>query len=211
MTGNPRFSFFAILTALFPLVLALGIVLIPVVRNYADHELAEAATAKSKRWFWGHLLSAIGFGLGVVVSAVINLYLLWSLDRFWASVGLVLMIVGGAAQMFGLGADGIGPLAVRRAGGSAKLFFDGSQVWVTGTFIAGSILFSLGQIIMVILIGNCEFFLPAMATAMMIAAILFSVSTAVPSGYGLYITAVTALIIYLPLAGLFWQLAALGH
>jgi hypothetical protein len=209
MTGNPRFTFFAVLTALFPLVLALGIVLIPVVRNYADHELAEAAAAKSKRWFWGHFLSAIGFGLGVVVAAAINLYLLWSIHRFWASFGLVLMIVGGAAQMFGLGADGIGPLAVRRAGGSAKLFFDGSRVWVTGTFIAGSILFSLGQIIMVILIGNWQVFLPGMAITMLAAAILFSVSTAVPSGYGLYVTAVTALIIYLPLAGLFWQLATI--
>lgn len=210
MTGNPRFFFFAVLTALFPLVLALGIVLIPVVKSYADHALAEAAAAKSKRWFWGHFLSAVGFGLGVAVSAATNLYLLWSISRFWASFGLVLMIVGGAAQMFGLGADGIGPLAVRRAGGSAKLFFDGSQVWVMGTFIAGSILFSLGQIIMVILIGNREFFLPGMTIAMLVAAIVFSVSTAVPSGYGLYVTAVTALIIYLPLAALFWQLASLG-
>jgi hypothetical protein len=209
MTGNPRFIFFAVLTVLFPLVLALGIVLIPVVRNYADHELAEAAAAKSKRWFWGHLLSAVGFGLGVVVSAVINLYLLWSINRFWASFGLVLMIVGGAAQMFGLGADGIGPLAVRRAGGSAKLFFDGSRVWVTGTFIVGSILFSLGQIIMVILVGNRGVFLSAMTITMLVAAILFSLSTAVPSGYGLYVTAVTAFIIYLPLAGLFWQLASI--
>jgi hypothetical protein len=209
MTGNPRFIFFAVLTVLFPLVLALGIVLIPVVRNYDDHELAEAAVAKSKQWFWGHLLSAVGFGLGIAVSAAINLYLLWSINRFWASFSLVLMIVGGAAQMFGLGADGIGPLAVRRAGGSAKLFFDGSRVWVTGTFIAGSILFSLGQIIMVILIGNREYFVPAMTITMLVAAILFSVSTAVPSGYGLYGTAVTAFIIYLPLAGLFWQLASI--
>jgi hypothetical protein len=209
MTGNPRFTFFAILTALFPLVLASGIVLIPVVRNYADHELAETAGAISKRWFWGHLLSAVGFGLGIVVSAAINLYLLWSISRFWAGFSLVLMIVGGAAQMFGLGADGIGPLAVRRAGGSAKLFFDGSRMWVTGTFIAGSILFSLGQIIMVILVGNREFFLPGMAITMLVAAILFSVSTAVPFGYGLYVTAVTALIIYLPLAGLFWQLTSI--
>jgi hypothetical protein len=135
--------------------------------------------------------------------------LLWSINRFWASVGLVLVIVGGAAQMFGLGADGIGPLAVRRAGGSARLFFDGSRVWVTGTFVAGSILFSLGQIIMVILVGNREFFLPAMTITMLVAAILFSLSTAVPSGYGLYVTAVTAFIIYLPLAGLFWQLASI--
>ena len=211
MTGNPRFGFFAVLTALFPLVLATGIVIIPVVRNYADHELAEAAAAKSKRWFWGHFLSAIGFGLGVVVSAAINLYLLWSINRFWASLGLILMIVGGASQMFGLGADGIGPLAVRRAGGSAKLFFDGSRVWMTGTFVAGSILFSLGQIIMVILIGNQAFFLPAMATTMMVAAIIFSLSTAVPSGYGLYVTAVAAFVIYLPLAGLLWQLADIGN
>lgn len=209
MTGNPRFIFFAVLTVLFPLVLAVGIILIPVVRNYADHELAEAAAAKSKRWFWGHLLSAVGFGLGVSVSAAINLYLLWPISRFWAGSGLLLMIVGGAVQIFGLGADGIGPLAVRRAGGSAKLFFDGSRVWVTGTFIAGSILFSLGQIVMVILIGNREFFLPAMTITMLVAAILFSVSTAVPSGYGLYVTAVTTFIIYLPLAGLFWQLAAM--
>ena len=67
----------------------------------------------------------------------------------------------------------------------------------------------MGQIIMVILIGNREFFVPAMTISMLVAAILFSVSTAVPSGYGLYVTAVTAFIIYLPLAGLFWQLATI--
>ncbi len=149
------------------------------------------------------------YKIPVLAPKVINLHLLGSTHRSWANFGLVLLIVGGAVQMYGLGADGIGPLAVRRAGGSAKLFFDGSQVWVMGTFIVGSILFSVGQIIMVILIGNREIFPPAMTITMLVAAILFSVSTAVPSGYGLYVTAVTALIIYLPLAGLFWQLAAL--
>lgn len=209
--NNQYFTLFAVLTALFPLVLAVGIVLIPVVRNYADHELAEAAAAQSKRWFWGHLLSAIGFGLGVAVAAIINLNFLEPTDHLWPTLSLVFMAVGGAVQMFGLGADGIGPLAVRRAGGSAKLFFDGSRVWVTGTFIAGSILFSVGQIILVILINNLEIFSPATAVAIMVAAILFSVSTAVPSGYGLYVTAVSALIIYLPLASFFWRLAALGN
>ena len=209
--GDQRFIFFACLTALFPIVLTLGIVLIPVVRNYADHELAEAAAAKSKRWFWGHLFSAVGFGLGVATAVPIKLYLVGSTGQFWGSLGLVLMIVGGAVQMYGLGADGIGPLAVRQAGGSAKLFFDGSRVWVTGTFIAGSVLFSVGQIVLVSLINNLEIFSSATAVVLMVAAILFSVSTAIPSGYGLYVTAVTSLIIYLPLAAYFWQIATLGN
>jgi hypothetical protein len=62
---------------------------------------------------------------------------------------------------------------------------------------------------MVILVGNRGVFLSAMTITMLVAAILFSLSTAVPSGYGLYVTAVTAFIIYLPLAGLFWQLASI--
>ena len=49
----------------------------------------------------------------------------------------MILVIGAAVQMFGLGADGIGPLAVRQAGASAKLFFDGSRTWVTRTFIAG--------------------------------------------------------------------------
>jgi hypothetical protein len=203
--------FYAVLTALFPFVLTLGICLIPIVPNYANHDLAEAAVAKSKRWFWGHLISAIGFGLGIGTTFILHFNLVGTPLDVWQILDLILLIVGGAAQMFGLGADGIGPLAVRRAGGSARQFFDGSTLWVAGTFIAGSILFSLGQIALIVLIGNLEIFSNAMNVVLLVAAIFFSVSAAIPSGYGLYVTAVTALIIYLPLAGYFWQIATLGN
>lgn len=205
-----HYYFYAVLTALFPLVLTLGICLIPIVHNYANHDLAETAVAKTKRWFWGHLISAIGFGFGVGATFIIHFSLVGSPLNGWQLLGLVLLLVGGAAQMFGLGADGIGPLAVRRAGGSARQFFDGSTVWVTGTFVVGSILFSLGQIALVVLVGNLEIFSNTMNVVLLVAAILFSVSAAIPSGYGLYVTAVTALIIYLPIASYFWRLTTLN-
>lgn len=196
----------AVVTAFFPIVLASGIVLIPVVVNYADHVQAERAAAQSSRWFWGHLISAIGFGLGVVAACALGLFLVTAGEPRWALAGVPLAAVGAGVMAAALGADGIGPLAVQKAGHPARLFFDGSRVWVTGTTIAGAILFSLGQIALVVGVQHTELLSTAVGVLVTLAAIVFSVSTAVPSGYGLYLVAAAALVTYLPIAYAFWQL-----
>ena len=50
----------------FPIVLTIGIVLIPVVTDYGDHQLAEQAAAQTTRWFAGHIIAAIGFPLAIL-------------------------------------------------------------------------------------------------------------------------------------------------
>lgn len=196
----------AVFLVAFPLVLAIGIVLIPVVVNYADHEKAERAAAQTRRWFWGHLISAIGFGLGVVAACCLGLFLVDAGEAAWALAGVPLAAVGAGTMAAGLGADGIGPLAVQKAGHPARLFFDGSRVWVTGTTIAGAILFSLGQIALVVGVQHTDLLSTAVGITVIVAAIAFSVSTAVPSGYALYLVAVSALVAYLPMAFALWRL-----
>jgi hypothetical protein len=197
---------FALITALFPLLLSLGILLIPVVRSYADHELAQQAAAKSQRWFWGHLLSAVAFVFSILVACCLAVYL-HTTDVFrLAMLTVPVMAVGAGLLAVGLGADGIGPLAVRKAGYPARAFFDGSSTWVTGTFIAGSVIYGLGQIGLMVAIQHTSLLAPGVGILVMIVAILFSVSSAIPSGYGLYLVAFLAWLIYLPISIALWSL-----
>ena len=105
-----------------------------------------------------------------------------------------------------MGADGIGPLAVSKEGHPAQIFFDGSRQWVMGSFIAGSILFGLGQILMIIGLNHTPLLSTATSIVVLLAAILFSVSAAIPSGLGLYVLGFCACVIYLPIGMAFWQI-----
>jgi hypothetical protein len=201
------YKLFALTVVLFPLLLTLGILLIPVVRSYADHDLAQQAVAKSRRWFWGHLLSGVAFVFSILAACCLAVYL-HANDAFTSAlVAVPLMAVGAGLLAVGMGADGIGPLAVRKAGYPARAFFDGSATWVTGTFIAGSIIYGLGQISLIVAIQHTPLLSMGVGIMVIVAAILFSVSSAIPSGYGLYVVAVSVLVIYLPISLALWQLA----
>ncbi len=190
--------------ALFPLLLTLGIWLIPVVANYADHDSAERQVAQSQRWVWGHLISAVAFGWGVVAAGCVALVLAERGFATWAIAGLPLVALGAGTMAAGLGADGIGPRATVAAGQSAALFFNGSQRWVVGTFVVGSVLFGLGQVALMIGVQHAEILTSAEAVIAIVAAALFSVCGAVPSGYALYGVALASWVVYLPLIHTFW-------
>ena len=59
----------------FPVVLTIGIVLTPVVTDYTDHRLPEQAVEQTARWFAGHIIAAIGFGLAVLAVGSIDRHL----------------------------------------------------------------------------------------------------------------------------------------
>lgn len=183
----------------FPLILLTGIIMIPVVRNYADHDLAQEAAQQTKRWFWGHLLSGVAFGIGLLALFALALILIEQEITLWPMLSLPCATIGAALLAFGMGADGIGPLAINKAGQPAQLFFDGSRQWVMGSFIAGSVLFGLGQILMVIGINQIPLLSSVSSMIILLAAILFSVSAAIPSGWGLYVLGFCACVIYLPI------------
>lgn len=189
----------------FPVLLMVGIVLIPLVANYSDHALAEKAARQTRRWFWGHLLSAAAFALGALAIFSGSLFLIAEAVLFWPVAAMVLSVIGACLLAAGMGADGIGPVALIQEGQSAQLFFDGSRPWVMGIFIAGSIIFSLGQIGMIIGLQHTDLLNTAVGVFMLVAAIIFSVSSAIPSGWGLYVLGITAVAIYLPLGWAFWQ------
>lgn len=190
----------------FPLILFIGIILIPVVRNYADHELAQQAAQQTKRWFWGHLLSGVAFGVGLLALFALAIFLLEQKITLWPLLSLPCATIGAALLAFGMGADGIGPLAVSKEGQSAQLFFDGSRHWVMGSFIAGSIFFSVGQILMVIGVNQTTLVNTTTGIIILVSAILFSVSAAIPSGYGLYVLTLCVCIVYLPIGFALWQI-----
>ncbi len=203
----PLYRLFAFVIFLFPLLLSLGILLIPIVPNYADHQLAQQAIEKSRRWFWGHLLCGVAFIWAILAACCLAVYLHAEEAFSWAVPTVLLMAVGAGLLVVGMGADGIGPLAVRQAGYPARAFFDGSPTWVTGTFVAGSIIFGLGQIGLIVVIQHTALLSPSLGILAIAAAILFSLSSAIPSGYSLYVVAMAALLIYLPISLAFWALA----
>jgi hypothetical protein len=190
----------------FPAILTIGILIIPVVSDYSNHLLAEQAVRQTARWFWGHLISAIAFGFGSLAAYSIHRYLS---KRGQASIGrvsIILIAIGSTLFAFGLGADGIGPLASMAGGGSAFTFFEGSGMWVSGVFIAASIIFGLGLIIQVIGLIRAGMLKGLFRIVTFVAAIIFIASTAIPSGWGLYGVAAAAIVIYLTIGIVYWHI-----
>jgi hypothetical protein len=65
----------AIIIALFPAILTIGIIIIPVVKDYSDHILAEEAVSQTQRWLSGHMISSIAFGISIISAYIIAAYL----------------------------------------------------------------------------------------------------------------------------------------
>jgi len=200
-----RAQWHALGIAAFPIVLAAGVLTIPVVTDYSNHLLAEQAAGQTGRWFWGHLVSGIAFGLSILAASSITRYLAAKGQPRAGAISFILITAGGALYAFGLGADGIGPLATAAGGGRAAIFFEGSGMLVSGVFITASILFGFGLIIQVIGILHTGLLQGIIRKAVFPAAIIFLVSTAIPSGWGLYIVAAAALVVYLPISRALWR------
>ncbi len=198
----------AISIGIFPLLLAVGIITIPVVADYSNHILAEEAAGQTGRWFWGHTLSGAAFGISILAACSITRYLIKKGQTGSGIASLSLIAVGGALYAFGLGADGVGPLAAAAGGGRALMFFDGSGTMVAGVFFAASALFGIGLISQVIGLNHAGLLKDVMRIIALVAAITFIGVGAIPSGWGLYGVAGAACVIYIPVAVAFWKEAS---
>jgi hypothetical protein len=178
----------------FPIILALGILIIPVNPDYNDHALAVQAVELTERWYLGHLISAFAFGFSV-----------WSIreilgvlrDAPWFT--LIFTSLGAGLYAAGLGADGIGPVAVRASGESAIFFFDGGGWWVSGVFIAATLFFGIG---LFIITGNSiqhKLVKGVWRYVIFLSALIFVSVPIVPSGWGLYGVALAAIGIFFPI------------
>jgi hypothetical protein len=195
MSNNPSL---AIKLLAFPFILTFGIVLIPVVRDYTDHTIAEQAVQQSARWFLGHLVAAIGFVYSIISVQTVEAFFR-SKSKALPAFILPVIALGAGLYAAGLGADGIGPLAVKSANFSPTIFFDGG-FWVTGTFMSGTILFGLG---LLSLVGSCihnGIIMGKERYIISISALIFIGAPAIPSGWGLYAVSATAFGIFIPLA-----------
>ncbi len=189
----------------FPVVLTLGILTIPVVVDYRDHDLAARAASHSVRWFWGHMFTGAAFGLATVAACAMAGCLLRTRHARWVYVGMPMMAVGAALHAVGLGADGIAPLAVIAGGGRAQTFFDGSGGLVSGVFLAGAVAFGVG--LMVQLQGLFRIGIPSSRLQPMVflSAIAFMGFEAVPSGWGLYGVAGASWVVFGTVAASMWR------
>ena len=183
----------------FPVVLTIGIILIPVVTDYTDHSLAEQAVGQTGRWFLGHIIAAVGFALSIPAVTSIDRHLQLTL-RSLPVVTIPCITIGAGLYAAGLGADGIGPLAVLSAGYSPVIFFDGSALWVPATFAAGTVVFAIGLFSLVggsiqqgLLQGWSRYI-------SFISALVFVSAPMIPSGWGLYGVAAAAFGIFVPFA-----------
>ena len=188
-----------LLVLLFPAVLAVGIVLIPVVTNYADHVLASEAVEHTARWFLGHLLSAVAFGLSLVSFSEVVAHLR-SESHEAPSFILPCMAVAAGCYAAGLGADGIGFIAVRVGAASPVLFLEEGGLWVGGVFVIATLVLGVGLIALVIAAIHGRMLRGVWRYVAFTSAVLFVSIPAVPSGWGLYGEAVAAATIFGPLA-----------
>lgn len=190
---------------MFPITLSIGIVLIPVVSDYSDHALAEEAAQQSVRWFLGHIVSGIAFGLAILASVGIAQKLVERGMSGLARAGMVLVTIGAALHIAGLGADGVGPLSFANAGGRQQDFFEGSAVLVPLLFVAGSATFGTGQMLLIVGAIRSVTLTQLSRILLSLAGVAFIVFEVVPSGWGLYGVAAAAWIIYSLMARYLWQ------
>ena len=195
--NNKRLQILSILA--FPVVLTIGIVLIPVVTYYTDHRLPEQAVGQTMRWFFGHISAAIAFAISILAVGSIDRHLQLS-SRSLPVLTLPFITIGAGLYAAGLGADGIGPLAVQSSGHSPIIFFDGSSLWVTGTFVAGTIVFGLGLLNTVV--GSIQLGLLNGWSRFVsfISALIFMVAPMILSGWVLYGVAAASFGMFVPLA-----------
>jgi len=183
----------------FPALLGLGIFLIPVVADYSDHALAVRAVSQTWRWFTGHILAALAFGYSVWVIATLDEHL-HSTGHRLHRLTLLSLVVGASLYAAGLGADGVGPVALLTAGHDPSGFFDGSGLWVTSLFVAGTVLYGLGLISMVVTLNSTGALVGTARRIAFVGALLFACAPAILSGWALYGVAAAAFMVFIPVA-----------
>jgi hypothetical protein len=182
----------------FPILLTIGIVLIPVVADYSDHELALQGVLKTGRWVAGHLIAAIAFGFSVLATNTV-VEVLRQRSAKVPSVILPFIALGAELYAAGLGADGIGPVALLHDNVSPIAFFDGSGWWVSGVFMAATGFFALGLISLVIHVIRNELVVGPWRYVIFISALIFVSAPVIPSGWALYGETLASLGVFVPI------------
>lgn len=195
----------SIITLLFPIVLSIGIFTIPFVSDYANNLVTEEAANQTGRWFWGHIISGVAFGVSIIVAHYITQYLNSREQKQTGIISLSLVAVGGTLLAIGLGADGVGPIATISSGSQASVFFEGSGIMVTRIFMAGIILFGFGLINQIIGLKHTGLISKWLSATLISCAILLMGASAIPSSLGLYFIAYISILIYGSLSFLFWR------
>jgi hypothetical protein len=178
----------------FPIILAIGILLIPVNPDYNNHTLAVQALKQTERWFAGHLIAAIAFGFAIWAAREI----IGVMPKApWYS--LIFITAGASLYAAGMGADGIAPAAIMASGESALIFFDASGWWVSGVFMAGTLLFAIGLFIIISNLIQEQIVKGIWRYIIFVSALVFVSAPAVPSGWALYAVAAAGLGVFIPI------------
>lgn len=195
----------SIIILIFPIILSTGIFTIPFVSDYTNNLVAEEAANQTGRWFWGHIISSVAFGISIIVAHHITQYLNSRGQKQSGITSLSLIAIGGTLLAIGLGADGVGPIATISGGSQASVFFEGSGMMVTGIFMAGIILFGFGLINQIIGLKHTGLISKWLSFTLVSCAILLMGASAIPSSLGLYFIAYISILIYGSLSFLFWR------
>lgn len=195
MTDRKKNAYYVLV---FPIVLTVGILLIPVVPDYSNHHLASKSVEMTTRWFVGHIVAAVAFSISLLSVQSIEAYLRFKTYRLPHFIKII-MTIGAGFFAAGLGADGIGPIALFVSGSDPSLYFDGSGWWVSGIFAAATGFYGIGLISLVGHANNAETVKGNWRYLIFFSALLFVAAPAIPSGWGLYLEAIASLGVFLPL------------
>jgi len=91
-------------------------------------------------------------------------------------------------------------VAVQSVGHSPVIFFDGSGYWITGVFIAGTILFGLGLLNAVIGSIRLGLLKGWGKNVSFVSVLIFITAPMIPSGWALYGIAVALFGVFVPFA-----------
>jgi len=115
-----------------------------------------------------------------------------------------MVALGAGLYAAGLGADGIGPIAVKSSGVSPMIFFDGSGWWVSGVFMAATLFYGVGLVSLVVHVIRSGMVSGIMRYIIFACVLVFVVVPAIPSGWGLYGEAIAAIGVFVPIG---WQIS----
>jgi hypothetical protein len=186
----------AAIILIFPIILAIGIFIIPYVSTYSNDLIIEYSILQSGRWLWGHIISALAFGWAIVIAHYISRHLYYNEQNGLGTISFFLTVVGSVLMAIGLGTNGIGLVAAVNGGLPAAVFFEGSGMTVTVMLMAGIILFGFGLINQIIGLRYTGVIPDILALVLIVCAILFVGFATIPSSMGLYFTAYSSVLIY---------------
>jgi hypothetical protein len=194
--------------AIAPVVLLIGVVILPYIEDVTDTEAIAGKFADDpNRVAWGAIVLAISLGLGFLAVFAIRLHLKEAGEALWSFVAVPLIVLGGIAFALQAGMY-LATAPIESSGGDVRAYLDDSESWIAPLVIAGGIVYGLGVLSLAVSVWRSKL-LSQQLTWLTVAALVVSVvANFIPMGWAFYLFAVATLVGFWPVAYGIWGQSA---